>query len=241
MLGFFKRKRIEGYERAARNYVLYTYKPELPVLPKKYADNLKKLWGNPDGDVQFSISADSEVSSGHHDKKDSGIKYSDREKVQYSLSDDDDTDIPNRGDRFVPDSVRILLREGADTPSLNRLSSHLDKCLNLTFVDMLIRYINQKGWRDSRVYKAANLDRRLFSKMMSDRNYKPSKDTALAVVIGLELTFAQASDMLSRAGYTLSHSNKRDVIIEYFIREGVHNLSDINEVLYRLDQKIIGK
>ena len=89
--------------------------------------------------------------------------------------------------------------------------------------------------------KAAQMDRRLFSKMMSDRNYKPSKDTAVALVIALELSLKQANDLLSRAGYALSHSNKRDVIIEYFIRERIYNLSDINEVLYRLDQKIIGR
>lgn len=76
---------------------------------------------------------------------------------------------------------------------------------------------------------------------MSDRNYKPSKDTAIALTIALELTLKQANDLLSRAGYTLFHSNKRDVIIEYFIREGIHDLSDINEVLYNLDQKIIGR
>ena len=106
---------------------------------------------------------------------------------------------------------------------------------------MLTRYINAKGWRDSRVYKAAQMDRRLFSKIMSDRNYRPSKDTALALVVALELSLKQANDLLSRAGYTLSHSNKRDVIVEYFIREGIFNLSDINEVLYHLDQKIIGR
>ena len=106
---------------------------------------------------------------------------------------------------------------------------------------MLTRYINEKGWRDSKVYKAAQMDRRLFSKIMSDQYYKPSKDSALALAIALELTLKQTNDLLSRAGYTLSHSDKRDVIIEYFIREGIYNLSDINEILYRLDQKIIGR
>lgn len=121
------------------------------------------------------------------------------------------------------------------------MSSQLDNYLDLTFVDMLTRYISQNGWTDSYVYKAAQMDRRLFSKIMSDRNYKPSKDTALALVIALELSLKQATDLLSRAGYTLSHSNKRDVIIEYFIREKIYNLSDINDVLYHLDEKIVGR
>lgn len=111
----------------------------------------------------------------------------------------------------------------------------------MTFVDMLTRYINMKGWRASKVYKAAQIDRRLFSKIMSERNYKPAKDTALALAIALELTLQQTRYLLDRAGYTLSHSDKRDVIIEYLIREGVHNLADVNGVLYKLDQKIIGR
>ena len=121
------------------------------------------------------------------------------------------------------------------------MAKDLDQLLDLSFVDMVIRYINEKGWRDSRVYKAAQMDRRLFSKIMSDRHYKPSKDTAIALAIALELSLKQTEDLLSRAGYTLSHSNKRDVIIEYFIREGIYNLPDINEVLYRLDLRIIGR
>ena len=168
------------------------------------------------------------------------IKYSARDTVKYSDRYSSD-DIPNLGDRFTSSSVKAFLSQNANNPSLGRLANQLDNYLNLTFVDMLTRYINKNGWRDSRVYQAAQMDRRLFSKIMSDRNYKPSKDTAIALAIALELTLTQANDLLSRAGYTLSHSNKRDVIIEYFIREGIHNLSDINEVLYNLDQKIIGR
>ena len=168
------------------------------------------------------------------------IKYSARDTVKYSDRYSSD-DIPNLGDRFTSSSVKAFLSQNANNPSLGRLANQLDNYLNLTFVDMLTRYINKNSWRDSRVYQAAQMDRRLFSKIMSDRNYKPSKDTAIALAIALELTLTQANDLLSRAGYTLSHSNKRDVIIEYFIREGIHNLSDINEVLYNLDQKIIGR
>ena len=168
------------------------------------------------------------------------IKYSARDTVKYSDRYSSD-DIPNLGDKFTSSSVKAFLSQNANNPSLGRLANQLDNYLNLTFVDMLTRYINKNGWRDTRVYQAAQMDRRLFSKIMSDRNYKPSKDTAIALAIALELTLTQANDLLSRAGYTLSHSNKRDVIIEYFIREGIHNLSDINEVLYNLDQKIIGR
>ena len=212
MFEIFRKKRIDRYTEGANGYVTRTYAPEPP--PKK------------EPSVKYSLR-----------KADPDIKYSERGDVRYSLSDTDD--IPTQGDKFRKDAVEQLFAlYSLNNASLNK---QLDSTLNLTFVDMLTRYINMKGWRDSKVYKAAQLDRRLFSKIMSDREYKPAKDTALALAIALELTLQQTSDLLDRAGYTLSHSNKRDVIIEYFIREGVHNLTDINEVLYKLDQKIIGR
>jgi len=212
MFDIFRKKRIDRYTEGANGYVTRTYAPELP--PKK------------EPSVKYSLR-----------KADPDIKYSERGDVRYSISDTDD--IPTQGDKFRKDAVEQLFAlYSLNNASLNK---QLDSTLNLTFTDMLTRYINMKGWRDSKVYKAAQLDRRLFSKIMSDREYKPAKDTALALAIALELTLQQTSDLLDRAGYTLSHSNKRDVIIEYFIREGVHNLTDINEVLYKLDQKIIGR
>ena len=212
MFDIFRKKRIDRYTEGANGYVTRTYAPEPP--PKK------------EPSVKYSLR-----------KADPDIKYSERGDVRYSISDTDD--IPTQGDKFRKDAVEQLFAlYSLNNASLNK---QLDSTLNLTFVDMLTRYINMKGWRDSKVYKAAQLDRRLFSKIMSDREYKPAKDTALALAIALELTLQQTNDLLDRAGYTLSHSNKRDVIIEYFIREGVHNLTDINEVLYKLDQKIIGR
>ena len=121
------------------------------------------------------------------------------------------------------------------------LLKDLDKTINQTFVDALILYINQKGMRDSEVYKTAQIDRRLFSKIMSNREYKPAKDTVIALALALKLSLEETNDLLSRAGYILSHSNKKDVIIEYFLRERIYKLNDINEVLFNLDQKIIGR
>ena len=85
------------------------------------------------------------------------------------------------------------------------------------------------------------IDRRLFSKIMSDRQYKPSKDTSIAIALALRLKLSEATDMLSRAGYTFSHINKKDIIVEYFFRERIYKLDDINEVLYNLGQKTIGR
>jgi hypothetical protein len=85
------------------------------------------------------------------------------------------------------------------------------------------------------------MDRRLFSKIICNDNYKPSKDTALALIFALRLSLSEAMDMLERAGYTLSHSIQRDIIIEYFIKEKVYNLNNINAFLYNMGEKIIGR
>ena len=85
------------------------------------------------------------------------------------------------------------------------------------------------------------MDRRLFSKIVCNENYKPSKDTALALVFALELSLPEANDLLERAGYTLSHSIRKDIIAEYFIKEEIYNLRKINAMLYDLDEKIIGR
>ena len=127
------------------------------------------------------------------------------------------------------------------TGEAKSLIKELEKAKRKTFTEMLMWHIAKTGKKDSAVYNAAQMDRRLFSKIMSDRNYKPSKDTAVALVLALHLNLEQAEDLLKRAGYSLSHSNKRDIVIEYFIREEVYDLMVINDVLYKLGEKKIGR
>lgn len=119
--------------------------------------------------------------------------------------------------------------------------NELSKVINSTFVDKLLFYIDQKGMREPEVYKAAQIDRRLFSKIISNKDYRPSKDTALALAFALNLSLVETNDFLERAGYTLSHSIKRDIILEYFICEKIYNLNKINAFLYYANEKIIGR
>ena len=112
--------------------------------------------------------------------------------------------------------------------------------LGETFQEKLLKTIDEKGLTDAQVYTKANLDRRLFSKIRCNVNYKPSKSTALALAIALGLDLDETTDLLGRAGLALSPSSKADLIVKYCIMNRIYDILDVNALLYEYDQQLLG-
>lgn len=121
--------------------------------------------------------------------------------------------------------------------SLDSIMDHLEE----TFSQMLLRLIDERGFKDSAVYKKANVDRRHFSKIRNDVDYAPAKKTVIAFAIALELSLDETLDLLKSAGFTFSNSSKFDVIMCYFIENENYDLFEINEVLFTYGLPLLGE
>ena len=109
-----------------------------------------------------------------------------------------------------------------------------------TFSNMLLRLIDESGEKNSAIYNRANIDRRHFSKIANNENYRTTRETALAFAIALRLNLEKTQDLLSSAGYTLTNTNLGDVIVTFFINRQIYDIDLINHYLYEHKQSLLG-
>lgn len=132
-------------------------------------------------------------------------------------------------------SAPMPLAKAKQPRSLDDLMANVSE----TWQESLFRLIDEKGYTDTEVYKRANVDRKLFSKIRSNADYQPKKITAVAFALALNLNLDETKDLIGRAGYALSPSSKFDLIIEYFIENEVYDTYTINLALFEHDQPLL--
>ena len=124
----------------------------------------------------------------------------------------------------------------AKEPDWNELLKQTDEGFSQT----LLRLIDERNMKDADCYKKANVDRKLFSKIRSNPDYRPSKQTVFAFAVALELSLPEAKDLLKKAGFALTHSSKFDIVMEYFFKHPGHDVYEINDVLFSHDLPLLG-
>ena len=169
--------------------------------------------------------------------------YADRhypKNVEYTRrrlwQEDEEAALSYEGNQEAFQSLPMASAKIRSVPDLKKILQETDE----GFSDALLRLIDEKGMTDQQCYKKANIDKRLFSKIRSNPDYRPSKPTVFAFAIALELSLPETSSLLRKAGFAISHSSKFDIIVEYFIKNRQYNIYEINNALFDFDQPLLG-
>ena len=224
---WFKKKKKATFNieiNEINSYISENYVPEekeqIKFQAKKKAEPEPEIRYSLRDDVSFSISDSKPVEPVE-------------EKVSFSISEEKNDDI-----RYMLDLNKL---DDIENVPVEQAAEKLDEVIKESFSDVLVNYIIEKDVKNSYVYKKAQVDRKLFSKIISKKWYSPSKDTAISLAIALNLNLEETNHLISKAGYTLSNSKKKDLIIAYFISKEIYDIDIINDILYRLDERPLGR
>jgi hypothetical protein len=163
-----------------------------------------------------------------------------RIKAQLDRTEAEKEELIKSGESWIRDPVIFFSDPLSEEECRRRIELSLTKTLEESFSATLMKIIEAKGQNHIDIYKKANIDRKLFSKIRNEQRYIPSKRTAIALAVALELSLGETQDLLKRAGFTLSRSILFDVIIEYFITLSNYDIYQINDALHSYKQPILG-
>ena len=163
-----------------------------------------------------------------------------RIKAFFDRTEVEEQESKKSGASWIDDPVIYFSDPLSEEEYRRRIEFSLAKTLENSFSVTLMKIIEAKGQNHIDIYKKANIDRKLFSKIRNEKRYIPSKRTAIALAVALELSLNETQDLLKRAGFALSRSILFDVIIEYFITQGNYDIYQINDVLHSYNQPILG-
>lgn len=245
-------KITKGYRLPAK-FVIHTVGPiwrggahgERELLVSAYRSSLELALANQCETVAFPL-----ISAGVYGyPKDRALKVAVDTIADFLLSHDTDMNVylvifdrktyTIGGTLFDDIAAFIDERYGSEHPHSGEEQQALSQ-LDETFSQMLLRKMGELGITDAQCYKKANIDRRLFYAIRSDVHYKPSKTTAMAFAVALELPLEEVREMLGKAGFVFSHASKFDIIAEYFISHQNYNIFEINEALFAFGQSQLG-
>lgn len=142
--------------------------------------------------------------------------------------------VENRLPKLYPNACEYMVN-AEKSICYNIPDSELEDFINHnrkpTFNQVLFNFIDNKGVSDPNIYKRVGIDRRLFSKIRSNPDYRPRKNTALALALALELNKKETDKLLSAAGYSLSDSDTFDLVIQFCIDKKIYDIHNVNDAL----------
>ena len=154
--------------------------------------------------------------------------------MQENISREDISDIYDSVKAYIDENYALVFYQiSAGDSGLNELIKNVGK----SFAEALTDYIDAKGLSDPEVYRRAHMDKRLFNKIKNPE-YHPSKKNALALAIALKLNIEEIKELIGRAGYSLTCSDKRDIIVAYCIKNGEYDIFKINSILYAFGEQL---